>query len=83
MVLRDLSERAVSLTDQRYDLGQRDVGNARATVLFRHADAPQARAGKHFQLRVWQSTFTVAQGAVAFEIFGQIAGDNQGLLIAG
>jgi hypothetical protein len=39
--------------------------------------------GKHFQLRVRQATFAVAQGAVAFEIFGQIGGDDQGLLIAG
>jgi hypothetical protein len=32
---------------------------------------------------VWQAAFAVAQGAVAFEVFGQVAGDNQGLLIAG
>jgi hypothetical protein len=32
---------------------------------------------------VRQTAFAVAQGAVAFEIFGQVAGDDQGLLIAG
>ncbi|MNN59684.1 hypothetical protein D3C81_1748200 [compost metagenome] len=83
MVLRDLPEGAIRLGDQGDDLGQGDVGNAGAAVFLGHADAPQARAGKHFQLRVWQTAFAVAQGAVAFEIFGQVAGDDQGLLIAG
>ncbi|MNN45450.1 hypothetical protein D3C81_1597860 [compost metagenome] len=83
MVLRDLPERAICLCDQGDDLGQGDVGNPCATVFFRHTDAPQARARKHFQFRVWQTTLAVAQGAVTFEVFGQVAGDDQGLLVAG
>ncbi|MNC42326.1 hypothetical protein D3C75_911390 [compost metagenome] len=83
MVLRNLPQRAVGLGDQGDDLGQGDVGNTGAAIFLWHADAPQARAGKHFQFRVWQAALAVAQGAIAFEIFGQIAGDNQGLLIAG
>ena len=83
MVLRNLSEGAVSLGDQGDHLGQCDVRNPGAAELFWHADAPQTRAGKHFQLRVRQTALAVAQGAVAFEIFGQVTGDDQGLLIAG
>ncbi len=83
MVLRNLPQRAVGLGDQGDDLGQGDVGNTGAAIFLWHADAPKARAGKHLQFGVWQTAFTVACGAVTFEIFGQIAGDNQGLLIAG
>ncbi|MND59636.1 hypothetical protein D3C80_508380 [compost metagenome] len=55
MVLRDLPQRAVGPGDQGDDLGQGDVGNTGAAILFWHADAPQARSGKHFQFRVWQA----------------------------
>ena len=83
MVLRNLAQGRVGLGDQGDDLRQGDVGHACTAVCLRHADAPQAGAGKHVQLGQRQAAFAVALGAVAAEVFGQVAGDNKGLFIAG
>ncbi len=65
------------------NLGQGDVGHARTAVGLGHADAPQARAGKHVQFGQWQAAFAVALGAVAAQVFSKIAGDNKRLFVAG
>jgi len=83
VVLRNLAKGGISLGDAGDDLGQGDIGHACAAEGFGDADGPQAGAGEQLQFGVGQAAFAVAQGAVAFELLGDMFGGSQGLAVAG